>query len=79
MSFTFNLGSGRLQSSTLRQKINRSDYEGAAGEFKRWVYGGGRKLPGLIARRADEEALFRSGIESPAKYSYVVLPWLEGR
>lgn len=61
VSFTFNLGGGRLQSSTLRQKLNREDYEGAAGEFRKWVFGGGRKLPGLIRRRADETALFNSG------------------
>ena len=60
VSFVFNLGGGRLQASTLRQKLNRRDYEGAAAEFHKWIYGGGRKLPGLIARRADEAALFLS-------------------
>jgi len=59
VSFTYNLGSGRLQSSTLRAKLNRGDYEGAAGEFWKWRRGGGRILPGLVARRAAEVALFR--------------------
>ena len=49
-SFVFNLGSGSLQSSTLRRKINRGDYIGAADEFPRWVFAGGRKLKGLIKR-----------------------------
>lgn len=58
VSFTFNLGSGALQRSTLRRKLNRSEYESAAGEFRRWVWAGGRKLKGLIKRREAEKALF---------------------
>lgn len=57
-SFAFNLGGGALQRSTLRQKVNREDYEGAAHEFKKWVYAAGRKLPGLVKRRAEESELF---------------------
>jgi len=58
VSFTFNLGAGRLQMSRLRMLINRGDYAAAAPEFLRWVYGGGRKLPGLVARRRAEAALW---------------------
>ena len=58
VSFTFNLGAHRLQTSTLRQVINRGEYERAPAQFKRWVWGGGRKLQGLIRRRADEAELF---------------------
>ena len=57
-SFVFNLGSGAFQSSTLRRRLNRGDYEGAANEFPRWVFAGGRKLKGLIKRRSDERLLF---------------------
>lgn len=57
-SWTFNFGGGRLQGSTLRARLNRGDYDGAAGEFPKWVYGGGRKLPGLIRRRRAEQAMF---------------------
>ena len=57
-SFVFNLGSGSLQSSTLRRKINRGDYIGAANEFPRWIWAGGRKLKGLIKRRNDERLMF---------------------
>lgn len=53
--FTFNLGAGRLQISTLRRRVNQRDWAAAARELRRWVYGGGRPLPGLIARR-DQEA-----------------------
>ena len=57
-SFTFNLGSGRLQSSTLRAKTNRLDYEGAADEFPKWRKAGGRVLAGLVRRRAEERRLW---------------------
>lgn len=52
--FTYNLGSGRLKASTLRKKINSREWESAARELRKWVYGGGRKLPGLILRREAE-------------------------
>lgn len=58
VSFTFNLGSGSLQLSTLRKKLNVGDYQGASDEFGKWVYAGGRKLNGLILRRAKERELF---------------------
>lgn len=59
-SFTFNLGSGRLQSSTLRAKLNRGDVQGAADEFPKWRRAGGKILYGLVRRRAAERALFLS-------------------
>ena len=52
--FTFNLGAGRLQASTLRRRVNQKDWSAAALELRRWVYGGGRVLPGLVARREAE-------------------------
>lgn len=58
VDFTFNLGAGRLQTSTLRRRINQRDWPGAAAELRRWVYGGGKVLPGLVARRKAESALF---------------------
>ena len=58
VSFVYNLGAKAFSGSTLLLKLNRGDYDGAAGEFGRWVRGGGKVLPGLVARRADECALF---------------------
>lgn len=60
VSFTFNLGAGALQRSTLRRKINREEHEDVPAEFLRWVWAGGRKLPGLIRRRQAESALYQS-------------------
>ena len=57
VDFTFNLGTGRLQTSTLRRRVNQRDWEASARELRRWVYGGGRVLPGLVVRREAEAAL----------------------
>ena len=54
VDFTFNLGAGRLQTSTLRRRINQRDWAAAGQELGRWVYGGGKVLPGLVARRQAE-------------------------
>jgi lysozyme len=52
--FTFNLGAGRLQASTLRRKINAGEWDEVPEQLRRWVWGGGKKLPGLVARREAE-------------------------
>ncbi len=57
VDFTFNLGAGRLQSSTLRRRINQRDWQAAAFELGRWVRGGGQILPGLVTRRLEESRL----------------------
>jgi lysozyme len=58
VSFSFNLGLGRLQGSTLRSKVLRREMEAAADEFLKFTRGGGKILPGLVKRRNDERALF---------------------
>ena len=57
-SFAFNVGANNLRSSTLLKKLNADDRTGAADQFTRWVYADGKKLPGLVRRRAAERALF---------------------
>ena len=59
VSFSFNLGLGTLQRSSLRQKINRGDYEGAKKVLLKYNKAGGKVLKGLDLRRKDEAALFR--------------------
>lgn len=56
VSFSFNVGLGTLQRSTLRQKILRGD--AAEDEFLRYTIGGGKVLKGLVNRRNDERALY---------------------
>jgi len=60
VSFSFNVGLGNLQNSTLRMKVNRGDFEGAAEQFLVWTKAGGKVLKGLVTRRTDEQALFVS-------------------
>ena len=57
VSFSFNLGLGVLQRSTLRQKINRGDAD-AAKVILKYNMAGGRILKGLIRRRQAEYRLF---------------------
>ncbi|MCG9025461.1 glycoside hydrolase family protein [Laribacter hongkongensis] len=54
VDFTFSLGAGRLQTSTLRPRVNQRDWIAVGRELQRWVYGGGKVLPGLVARRQVE-------------------------
>ena len=58
IDFTFNLGGGSLEVSTLRKMVNRGDFEDAREQFSRWVYAGGIKLPGLVRRRRAEAEIF---------------------
>ena len=58
VSFAYNAGLGNYQRSTIRMKVNREDWEGAAEAFMAWVKGGGVVLPGLVKRRLAEKALF---------------------
>lgn len=58
VSFTYNVGSGNLQRSTLVRKLNAEDYSGASEEFKKWSYAQGKKLKGLEVRREAERDLF---------------------
>lgn len=60
VSFSFNVGLGNLQRSTIRMKVNRGDFEGAAESFLDWTKAGGKVLKGLVNRRNDEKALFLS-------------------
>ncbi len=57
VDFTFNLGAGRLQTSTLRRRINQRNWALATFELRRWVQGGGKVLPGLVIRREAEAML----------------------
>jgi lysozyme len=55
--FVYNLGTGRLQTSTLRRRINQQNWPGAKKELLRWIRAGGKILPGLVARRTIEAGM----------------------
>lgn len=58
VSFVFNVGVTAFANSTLLRKLNAGDVDGAANEFPRWIYAGGKESAGLLARRAQEQSLF---------------------
>lgn len=60
VSFAFNVGLGNLQRSQIRMRANRGDWPGAADALLQWTKGGGRVLPGLVARRQAERSLMLS-------------------
>ena len=60
VSFSFNVGLGNFQRSTIRMKIQREEWDQAADSFLMWTKAGGKELPGLVKRRKGERALFLS-------------------
>ena len=57
VDFVYNLGIGRLQTSTLKRKINAQEWEQAQEQLMLWTKGGGKVLPGLLKRRQAECSL----------------------
>ncbi|MDT0632138.1 lysozyme [Rubrivirga sp. S365] len=68
VSFTYNLGVGAFRRSTLLRRINAGDAD-AAEEFDRWTFAGGRRLRGLVRRRAAERALFEASAPPPLAHA----------
>lgn len=58
VSFTFNLGTGALQRSTLRRMVNRTEHDAVPEEFHKWVFARGKRLSGLVSRRKAEANLY---------------------
>lgn len=57
IDFTFNLGEGNLKASTLRKRINEGEWDDVPAQLMRWVFAGGKRLRGLVTRRAAEGEL----------------------
>lgn len=60
VDFVFNLGVVAYRASTLRKKVDDGDWPAACEQLMRWVNGGGKKLPGLVARRTAECLLIKN-------------------
>jgi lysozyme len=58
VDFCFNLGAGRLASSTLLKDLNCGRYDDAAGQLLLWDHAGGKENAGLKARRVAEAELW---------------------
>jgi GH24 family phage-related lysozyme (muramidase) len=65
ISFTFNLGTGALQTSTLLRLLYQGDYASVPEQLNRWTMAGGKQLPGLVTRRRAEGELFSNGTYVP--------------
>lgn len=61
VSFVFNVGPTAFRSSTLLRLLNAGQCAAVADQFGRWTLSKGKRLKGLVTRRADEAALFRTG------------------
>lgn len=63
VSFAFNVGEGKggFATSTLLRKLNARNYDAVPGELAKWVNAGGKKVKGLVNRRAAEAGLWAKG------------------
>ena len=59
VNFVYNVGTASFIKSTMLRKLNAGDYEGAAGQFMRWVYDNGKENEGLRNRRRREKEMFQ--------------------
>ena len=58
VSLAYNIGIGAFSKSTLVKKLNAGDIRGAAEQFDVWVNAGGKRMQGLVNRRAKEKEVF---------------------
>ncbi|WP_244488990.1 lysozyme [Devosia sp. Root635] len=62
LSLSYNIGTGAFCRSTVARKANAGDIRGACNAIPMWNRAGGKVLPGLINRRADERRLCLEGV-----------------
>lgn len=64
VSLVFNIGSRNFEHSTLRYYLNEKQWLSAGAQFTKWIYSGGKIVPGLSKRRLAEQTLFntKSGV-----------------
>ncbi len=63
-SFSFNVGTGSFQSSSLLKVLNQGKYNEVPDQLRRWVYSGGQKVQGLVNRRENEIKLWNGEFEN---------------
>ncbi len=61
VSLAYNIGTNAFKKSTLVKRLNEGNYQSAANQFDVWVNAGGKRMEGLVNRRAREKALFMKG------------------
>lgn len=61
-SLTFNAGCGNIKTSTLARYAKQGQWPEMCAQLHKWVYANGKKLNGLVKRRADEYNLCMSKV-----------------
>lgn len=74
VSFSFNVGIGAFQKSTLLKKLNAGNYNAVPAELMKWTKAGGRQVQGLVNRRAQEGALWGKGAFVSSQFVDVQAP-----
>ncbi|MEO3357228.1 lysozyme [Acinetobacter haemolyticus] len=57
-SFVYNVGETQFIKSTMLSLINQNNLTAAANQFDRWIFDNGKRIQGLVNRRAKEKTLF---------------------
>ncbi|WP_345116987.1 lysozyme [Bartonella jaculi] len=71
VSFCYNVGTAAFCNSTLLKKLNKGDYEAVPAELQKWTKAGGKRLQGLVHRRAAEAGLWAKGAYISSNYQTV--------
>ncbi|OPB32179.1 lysozyme [Bartonella sp. AR 15-3] len=71
VSFCYNIGTKAFCDSTLLKKLNQGDYEAVPAELQKWVKAGGKRVQGLVNRRAAEAGLWAKGAYVSSNYQEV--------
>ncbi|WP_254475527.1 lysozyme [Bartonella sp. B1098] len=71
VSFCYNVGIAAFCKSTLLKKLNKGEYEAVPSELQKWTKAGGKRLYGLVHRRAAEAGLWAKGAYVSPNYQTV--------
>ncbi|GAA4667469.1 lysozyme [Bartonella pachyuromydis] len=71
VSFSYNIGIDAFRDSTLVKKLNKGNYEAVPTELQKWTRVGGKRLPGLVNRRAAEAGLWAQGSYVSPNYQII--------
>ncbi|CBI76841.1 Phage lysozyme [Bartonella clarridgeiae 73] len=71
VSFCYNVGIEAFCNSTLLKKLNKGEYEAVPAELQKWTKANGKRLQGLVHRRAAEAGLWAKGAYVSSNYQKV--------
>lgn len=67
VSLTYNIGVGNFKNSSVARRFKSGDYKGSCEAISMWNKAGGKVLPGLVKRRADERQMCLDGLADMEK------------